>query len=94
MSSARYTAINAAIVLAICAGMSWFGPSILDKDQIKRRTDIAKEQAARERFERAAQEMCGINGAWEEVRPGSIQCFTHKGRKAGKPTEIMQASND
>jgi hypothetical protein len=40
-----------------------------------------KHLNATERFERAAQEICGPNAAWAVTGPNEIQCFTNKGRK-------------
>ena len=42
------------------------------------------EIAQRTRFERAAQEMCGIQAAWADLGNGVIQCLTHHGRKTRK----------
>jgi len=44
------------------------------------------EQERQQRFEAAAQAMCGENAAWKLLDDGSIQCFTHRGFKTKKVT--------
>jgi len=39
--------------------------------------------SAEQRFELAAQQICGTQAAWERV-DGGIQCFTHRGARTGK----------
>ena len=43
--------------------------------------DAHRADLARQRFERAAQAMCGENAAWSELEGGAIQCRTKHGRK-------------
>ena len=47
-----------------------------------------KASAAEARFNRAAQAVCGINGAWERIDAFTVQCFTHRGDKAGKAVPL------
>lgn len=42
------------------------------------------EQLAMERFERAAQAMCGENSGWTKLDNGAVQCFTKRGHKTQK----------
>ena len=43
--------------------------------------DAHKTEAARLRFEAAAQAMCGPQAAWRAVDQTSVQCLTKRGRK-------------
>lgn len=43
-----------------------------------------RAEDAQERFERAAQEMCGENSAWRLQPDGAVQCFTKRGAKTRK----------
>lgn len=43
-----------------------------------------REQAALERFERAAQAMCGDNAGWTKLENGAVQCFTKRGHATQK----------
>lgn len=67
--------MKAAIVLSLLAAFTLgaFGPSL----------DAAPQApTAHDRMRAAAQQMCGSeNAAWEEVSPGVVQCFTHRGAK-------------
>ena len=45
----------------------------------------AKAAQARElRFAKAAAAVCGINAGAQDLGDGTVQCFTHKGRKTIK----------
>lgn len=72
-----------AIVLAYIIMAALDGPT-------DHNTEVAQAQAlddahhadlARQRFERAAQAMCGENAAWSELDGGAVQCRTKHGRK-------------
>jgi hypothetical protein len=70
-------------VVAIAALLSVLGPALDDNSA---EHEVAKQelkkQRQQDRFERAAQEICGPNAAWKQTAlDGEIQCFTHKGRK-------------
>ncbi len=69
-------AIVLSLVLAFTLGA--FGPSL----------DAAPQApTAHDRMRSAAQKMCGSeNAAWQEVAPGQIQCFTHRGAKTKRTT--------
>lgn len=77
----RYTHAGAWTLVAVCVAflLSALGPNLDAHDAEKARPH--REPSPRERFERAAQAICGDNAAWEEVAPGQIQCFTHRGHK-------------
>lgn len=66
------------IVLTLLAAFALgaFGPSL----------DAAPQApTAHDRMRAAAQAMCGSeNAAWEEVSPGTVQCYTHRGSKTIK----------
>ncbi len=47
-----------------------------------------QEAAASARRDFAAQQACGPNAAFEWVSDTSIQCFTKRGRKAGKVVQL------
>ena len=70
------SAIVLSLVLAFTLGA--FGPSL----------DAAPQApTAHDRMRAAAQAMCGSeNAAWQEVAPGQIQCFTHRGAKTKRTT--------
>jgi len=65
-----------AITLLLAFTLGAFGPSL----------DAAPQApTAHDRMRSAAQKMCGSeNAAWEEVAPGVVQCFTHRGAKTIK----------
>lgn len=42
--------------------------------------DAQRAAEARQRFERAAQLVCGVQAAWREAGNGVVQCFTKRGR--------------
>lgn len=42
--------------------------------------DAQRAAQARQRFERAAQLVCGSQAAWREAGNGVVQCFTKRGR--------------
>jgi hypothetical protein len=91
MSRAAITAWAAAPLLALLMG--WFGPVVLD-DHRAEWDQSADLQAAintaveRQRFERAAQALCGPQAVWEQVHDGSVQCRT----KRGRPTITVRVS--
>lgn len=65
-----------AITLLLAFALGAFGPSL----------DAAPQApTAHDRMRAAAQAMCGSeNAAWQEVAPGVVQCFTHRGSKTIK----------
>jgi len=72
--------MKATIALTLLAAfvLGAFGPSLDAAPAVKPPT-------ANDRMRAAAQAMCGSeNSAWQEVAPGQIQCFTHRGAKTIK----------
>ena len=69
-------AITLSLLLAFTLGA--FRPSL----------DAAPQApTSHDRMRAAAQQMCGSeNAAWQEVAPGQIQCFTHRGAKTKRTT--------
>ena len=73
--------MKAAIVLSLLLAFTLgaFGPTL----------DVAPtpKPTAHDRMRSAAQKMCGSeNAAWQEVAPGVVQCFTHRGAKTKRTT--------
>lgn len=79
--NARDVVAALVLVIAFIAGSAMDGPEI-DQAEVDRINTAIKERAAKARFEKAAHAMCGNNAAWEEVAPGTVQCYLHTGRKA------------
>lgn len=48
-------------------------------EQAKDLEDAQRAAAARQRFERAAQNLCGPQSAWREVSQGVIECKARRG---------------
>lgn len=84
----RTTALAIAIAVALC----WFGPSLDDhsaeNDQAVDLQAAIVASIAQERFDRAAQAVCGPQAAWAQLNDGSVQCST----KHGKPTITVKVS--
>jgi hypothetical protein len=73
------------IALAMVAALSWLGPT-LDDHSAEAATAASMEDAlhaadARQRFQRAAQQICGPQSPFTELADGSIQCHDRRGRK-------------
>jgi len=74
---------------AIALVLAYIGMAVLD-GPTDHSTEVAQAQAiddahiaeaARLRFEAAAQAMCGPQAAWRAVDQTSVQCLTKRGRK-------------
>lgn len=65
-----------ALLAAVVMGVLPLTPAMGDHD-----TQDLKRQS---RFERGAQELCGINASFTEIGNGVIQCATKHGRKTRK----------
>lgn len=65
-------------VVALAGAMSVGGPALDEFDALK---DAQQSAARRDRFERAAQAMCGENAGWRELDDGRVACFTKRGHK-------------
>lgn len=73
------TVITASMAVAFAIALGWLGPTALDTPSLQ---DARAAATAEERFDRAAQAMCGENAAYRMTdQPGVVQCFTHRGAK-------------
>lgn len=72
-----------AIVLAYIGMAALDGPTDHSTEvaQAQAIDDAHKAEAARLRFEAAAQAMCGPQAAWRAIDQASVQCLTKRGRK-------------
>lgn len=75
---------SAAVLLAFL--LSVFGPGLDDLDAARATAASVTDAGRAERFGRAAQAMCGPQAAWADLGNGTVQCFTHKGRKTAVAT--------
>lgn len=79
------TAWLAGITLALVIGCSHYLDEIDDHSaEVTQAADIEhahQAAAARQRFARAAQAMCGPQSPWSEPAPGVVQCHNKHGRK-------------
>lgn len=84
----RTTLLAAALVLAL----GWLGPALDDhsaeRDQASALEYLQRMDGQRERFERAAQRLCGPQSPWVEVSKGVVQCLTRHGKPTGRKTRI------
>ena len=91
----RNLAINAALVIAVVLllGLAHhLDDNIPDhsaeQDQAVDLQAAIVASIAQERFDRAAQAVCGPQAAWAQLNDGSVQCST----KHGKPTITVKVS--
>lgn len=81
-----------ALTLAAVLLLGWLGPALDDhsaeRDEAAALEYLQRLDASRDRFERAAQRMCGPQAAWAEVGQGVIQCFTKRGRPVGRKARV------
>lgn len=81
MNHAINWALAVAMALVLSTAYLLDGPSdyqaAVDSAANTRATQL--EQLAMERFEKAAQAMCGENAGWKLLDNGSVQCFTKRG---------------
>jgi len=69
-----------ALTLLAAFTLGAFGPALDAAPAVKPATE-------HDRMRAAAQAMCGSeNAAWEEIAPGVVQCFTHRGAKTKRTT--------
>ena len=75
--------INAVLMVAIAVVLAVVGPEIDRRASETQATQDAIEQANKqERFERAAQQACGMSSAWKLTDvPGQIVCLSKKGKR-------------
>jgi hypothetical protein len=72
-----------AIAALLCTGYLLDGPSqhTTELATFKTLQDAKSSAAAELRFAHAAAAVCGPNAAAQDLGDGTVQCFTHKGRK-------------
>ncbi len=92
MSRAITTAL---LCVAIAAMLAFVGPRLdeipdhsAEWDQARDLQVAIQQATARQRFEHAAQQLCGPQARWEELPDGSVQCRT----RFGKPTITVQVA--
>lgn len=79
--------INWAIAALIALGMSSAylldGPTDIEaaRATAAARDDAIGRALAEQRFERAAQAMCGENAGWQRRQDGAVQCLTKRGHR-------------
>lgn len=73
------------IAAAMVAALSWLGPTLDDHStedaQAASMEDALRAADARQRFERAAQLICGPQSRVTELADGAIECHDRRGRK-------------
>ena len=77
-------------IATVLSCSSLLGPDDIETERLQMRDLQAAKRAAQRqaRFEKAAQQACGENGAYIELHTGGVQCMTHRGFK----TQIAQVS--
>lgn len=83
---------TALLAIAIAILLCWFGPTIDDhsaeNDQAVDLQAAIVASIQQEKFDKAAQAVCGIQAAWVQLPDGSVQCST----KYGKPTITVKVA--
>lgn len=76
----KTTALALAALLLLC----WLGPSLDDHSdeyaQAVYLQDAINASIQQQKFDRAAQALCGPQAAWAQLQDGSVQCKTKHGR--------------
>lgn len=84
----RTAILATTMALLLC----WFGPTLDDHsaeaDQAVDLQAAIVASIAQERFDRAAQAVCGPQSPWVQLNDGSVQCST----RYGKPTITVRVS--
>jgi hypothetical protein len=75
-----------AIAAMLSAGCLLDGPSLHSTEQATASSlmDAQNAAAADLRFAHAAAAVCGPNAAAKDLGDGTVQCYTHKGRKTAR----------
>lgn len=77
------------LVVAIIFALAVLGPYLdgvhiddhsTEVEQARDLEDAQRAAQTRQRFEQAAQRVCGSQAAWREAGNGIVQCFTKRGR--------------
>lgn len=84
----RTLLLASALAILLC----WFGPAIDDhsaeNDQAIDLQAAIVASIAQDKFDRAAQAVCGPQSPWVQLNDGSVQCST----KHGRPTITVKVS--
>lgn len=105
MTAHRALNIALATVMALALGASHLlpGPSpwqtaqtmAADAAEAQRQAaDKHQRITARERFEQAAQDLCGQNAGWQDIGNGVVQCITKHGRKQARQNVTVVAGGN
>ena len=73
-----------ALVLATSHYLDWPSEIEAAQDAVAAYKAAKTDQERQQRFEAAAQQMCGENAGWRLLADGAVQCFTHRGHKTKK----------
>ena len=77
--------LNALLMVGFAFALSFLGPAIDDHSaEQEQAREALKQQRTQQRFEKAAQEICGMNAAWADLGDGVIQCLSKHGRRTLK----------
>lgn len=79
-------AMLVALVLGTSHYLDWPSEIQAAQDVVAAYKAAKTEQERQQRFEAAAQQMCGENAGWRLLADGAVQCFTHRGQKTKKVT--------
>jgi len=73
--------INALLMVSFAVLLSFVGPALDDNSKEHSTAKEAIEQQRKaQRFEKAAQAVCGVNAGFTDLGDGVIQCLTKRGR--------------
>ncbi len=75
-----------ALVLGTSHYLDWPAEIEAAQDAVAAYKAAKTEQERQQRFEAAAQQLCGENAGWKMLEDGVIQCYTHRGAKTRKVT--------
>ena len=73
-----------ALVLGTSHYLDWPSEIEAAQDAIAAYKAAKTDQERQQRFEAAAQQMCGENAGWRLLADNVVQCFTHRGHKTKK----------
>ena len=83
---------TALFVIAAIVLLAYLGPALDDHSAEAAQADdlqsALNHAAEQQRFDRAAQALCGPQAAWQQLPDGSVQCKT----KYGRPTVTVRVS--
>jgi hypothetical protein len=69
------------VVLGTAYYLDWPSEIEAAQDAVSAYKSAKTEQERQDRFDAAAQALCGENAAWRLLSDGAVQCFTHRGFK-------------